>query len=216
MERRLERVENAGRLGSASVDEPGTLTARNAAGRTILYIGKLASGDFGVIFYRADGSLAFAMYDPLGGTDQFMAMYDQQGNIVVGDDAASSQGLARPYLTVPAMPDSTSADVTTTSGSMTNLWQLPYTKQHPKLDVTILARASDGTTNGSFDVYDETIGQVLGSAQSVGLGGFSYLSWTVTVPGSHLSFHELRVRGRRTAGAGTVGCRVQRALAVQS
>lgn len=136
-------------------------------------------------------------------------VYDLAGNLLLGDDAVSGQGLTRPYIPLPMLPASTAMDVTTTSAVFVDLWVGVIYKQHPLVLAYPLVRASDATTSGELQLYDATGAAVLVNPVVVGLGFSGYkLLGPVALPGGHLAARTISLQARRTAGAGTIGGRL--------
>jgi hypothetical protein len=220
LRKRVADLESGNRVGVTSIDK-GALRVKSGS----LEIGTMPQVFFGTgsfsggvsqgwVFRRDTGASVF----DLGGTpgDQFWALRDEQGNVLFGDDTASGQGIASPYIPIPFVPASSTVPAdTTTSGSFATLQTSLYIKQHPKVIVEVLCRASDGTTSGEVQLIKAT-GEVLGLF-TVTLGAFAFTVFgPVAVPGAHLAQMELQIQGRRTAGAGTIGARVLGCWALQS
>lgn len=217
LERELAEVRKRSGLGSAV--SRGSFRFLDEGGNERIYFG---TGTFsggtssGWVMRRQNGTSVF----DLGGNpaDQFWALRDENGGILISDDAATGQGLARPWLPIPfASHSATVPTDTTTSGTFAGLLSARYTKQHPKLRALILCRASDGTTTGEIRLM-KTAGPVqIGNTITVNLGQYALLTiGPADVPGSHMEDMELEVQGRRTAGAGTIGARMFGCYAQQS
>lgn len=112
LERGLEAVRKLAGLTSAIISRGG-LTLINdsfikmvsSLGFQIVYIGPSdVSGKQIIEIRRHNGTfvLRTAVYAPTG--EQYWAMYDRNGNILISDDAFSGYGLANPWLSYPLYP----------------------------------------------------------------------------------------------------------------
>lgn len=155
---------------------------------------------------RADGTLALAMYDPapgFGGFQQFLALLDRAGNVILSDDTDSGQGLARPYI-----PGSfyrtrfADMSVATTSASFETMWGATLYKQHPQLVVGVLATTDVAGTSGQVRVLVN--GAQLGTTQTLGFAGQNLTFGAAPVPGAHMGPLLVEVQGCRTGGTGAL------------
>lgn len=217
LERELAEVRKRAGLGNAV--SRGSFRFLDDAGDMRIYFGPVVYGGStttGWILKRASGGNVFE----LGGSavdNQFWALRDEQGNIIVGDDAATGQGLARPYVPIPFVSGAAAVPTdTTTSATFTGLLSARYTKQHPRLKARILCRASDGTTTGEVQIV-KVGGAQIGTTVTVTAGFYGLLTiGPADVDGTHMEEMELEVQARRTAGAGTIGVRMFGAYAQQT
>lgn len=224
MSRRIDDLEKGAGIGNTAIDS-GDLAVKNGSfsvgALRNVYFGPVTSGievNTGWILKRADGTIAFYLAGA-SNDDQYWAMLDNAGNIIVSDDGGSDMGLARPYLPIPFVPHSNTVPTdTTTSGTFTSLLTGRYHKQHPYVRVEVLARASDGSTSGELQLRDGTNSVILTTTPvAVGLGAYGlFVLGPVYMNVSHMSTVELEVQARRTAGAGTIGVRVMAAYGEQS
>jgi hypothetical protein len=175
-------LRNASITGGAglTIGGGGKMVVQHPDGKTLMLMGAYDVTDTYnmpdgsrqpmALIYRADGSLALGMWDPdpaSGGFQQFLALLDRSGNIIVSDDTNSGQGLARPYI--PASFYKTRfADFTAASVSATfeTLFDTTMYKQHPQLVVGF--RASMDTTATTGEVRVLVNGVQLGATASVG------------------------------------------------
>src|SRR5689334_6620819 len=98
MERELRELR-AERKAERTTISGGTLKVVDTDGGLLAALGDLGSGYRGTVINRAGGSTAFAIYGTGSGSlSGFVGLYDRSGNYIVTDDAASSRGLARPYI----------------------------------------------------------------------------------------------------------------------
>ncbi|TFV83165.1 hypothetical protein [Blastococcus sp. CT_GayMR16] len=161
------------------------------------------------LLYRADGTLALAMYDPLpgsGGFQQFLAMFDRAGNVTISDDTDSGQGLARPWLAGGfARARYVDMSVSTTSPAWETLWDASLDKQQPKLIVGYRATMDTAGTSGETQVLVNDV--PLGPVTAEGFTIATRFVGPGPVAGVHTSTLNVKVQGRRTSAGG--GLRVE-------
>jgi len=225
LKRRIENLESGNRIGNTAIDK-GILNV-NSGSFTVgtspqaLFFGTIAYGSGsapGWIFRRADGSAVFALLGT-SPNDQFWAFYDKQQNIIISDDAAAGQGLALPFLPIPFVTHSNIVpELTTTSGTFVAVQTGRFQKQHPKVQVDVLCRASDGTTAGEVRLVDATHGgSVIAGPSTISAGAYALIALgPAAVYGNHTETMEIEVQIRRTSGAGTIGARTFLAYGKQS
>lgn len=216
LERRLAKLETSPRAGNTSVTH-GKFTIRDGDVDLLRvgYLGVSGAGNDvrGVSMRRPSGEYMFATWNGAGDdSTDFWSFYDKAGNQIASDDAVSGQGLARPYIGGPAFaPADRSLWPTVTSSSYTPQWYAEYYKQHPKLLVTVWTQTDAGT---SGDVRVSANGA--STSQAVPGGDNSARPLTFAVPGDHMTYMQITVELRRTAGTGFMGCWVMGAYGVQS
>jgi len=229
LRRRIEQLERAAPLRNATISDGGQLIVKGVDGNTLVLMGrsdvesyKAPDGHKQMVFMvsRENGEPAFAMFDPLPAVDgfhQYWALYDRLGNVVVGDDTTSGQGLARPYLPIPFYDWIDVPSQTTTSGSWTTLQRAAaWPKQHPRIQVGLVAQTGGGTT-GEVRLWDATNGVQLGSTITLAAAEYSaHNIGPVTVGGTHMQTIDIDIQARRLTGASTIGARVTTAFGVQS
>jgi len=206
LERRLRSLELSPRLGSAAIDDGSLTVALN--GVPMLYVGELSGGNagyHGLEVFREDGTLAFIV----GGNAfpyQYWAMQDRTNHIVASDDAASGEGLARPYIPYQVYTGDSTLWPGVVGGSFSLIQTLMGQKQHPKLHVEVAAICTDGTTSGQVRIFDYNNSTQLGSTWNVPTGttGIIGNAWDVTPSAGWGSAVNIGIDARRTAGAGTM------------
>lgn len=215
IERRLDAAEGTRTLRSATIDEPGVLQVKTAAGVIVAFIGKLADGMMGFLLRRADGTTAMTLQQNAENpTTQFLALWDRSSNIIAGEDATSGQGLARPYIPITAVSSDILQGNSTAQTTFVDMQLLQHRKQHPRVQVMVLCGTSDGATSGELRLLLN--GSPLGAAQTVPLGAFTYFTFDEAAPGAHMASQDLRLQARVTAGTGVLRTVVTRAYGVQS
>lgn len=219
LQRRVQALEVAAPLRNASISDGGQLVVKGRAGQTLLLIGRsdnpelnAPDGNPQMVFqlFRTTGEVALEMDDPLptvDGFQQFIAIRDRAGNVIVADDTTSGQGLSRPLIPIPfdefAVPIST-----TTSATFTTLQRGTMYKQHPQIVLYLLVQTSAGTT-GEIQLWNATTSQQIGSVQAIAAN--SYVQTVLgpfAVDGLQEDVLDIDLRARRTGGAGTIGTRV--------
>lgn len=136
-------------------------------------------------------------------------LVDVLGHQLLLDDPAGD-GLARPLLPVVWVDGNLSVPAnTTTSATFAQLQESRgYLRQHPRMVLNLLVRASDGTTTGEVRLTANGV-EVAGSLTQVTAGQYAYvIVGPVGIPGSYSDLVNLAVEGRRTAGSGSIGARV--------
>ncbi|MDX3087199.1 hypothetical protein PV620_30305 [Streptomyces sp. ME02-6978a] len=160
-----------------------------------------------MFFRREDGTnfLVCYAYPPSGSETQAWTWYDRSGNVVFAEDTNSAKGLARPYIPIPMGPDFGGGwDYwPRTSGTGTvPLWSGAFYKQLPRLSIVVQASMDTSGATGQLEMTVQ--GQVTGPAQSVGFVA-GWFTFTADVSGyDHMQQLDVVIRGRRTAGTGTL------------
>lgn len=227
--RAARRLENATvGAGGLGVAQGGRFYMRTPGGVRNLDLGAIGDSRFNnadgtpqqaQFFRRQDGSLALSIFASAGsGATQFWSLWDKAGNIIASDDAASGQGLGRPYLPVvmtPAYEAGWDYWPRTTNAAMQELWGGQIYVQHPRLAVVIRASSDVSGTTGQVQL---TVGGVAqGSPQSVtfGVGFFTFGPVSLSDFG-HMQQVAVAVTGRRTAGTGAIRASLYSAYTIQS
>jgi len=199
--------------GGVSIGAGGSLTVEDPDGGSSLFsIGALGATfnrpdgtpQPATLLRRDDGTLAFAVYDPVptvDGYQQYLAVYDRAGNIIAGDDTTSGQGLARPWVAGALYPSRFGELLPTTMAAFEELFAGWLRKQHPYLTVVAWGATDAGTTGELRAVVN---GAQLGGTAA--LPDFSFTAYTFFAPvvGAHLENLRISLEGRRTGGTGNV------------
>jgi len=196
----------------------GTLRFYDDLGNTIVFLGQLTvpAGKHGFIVQDPTGLNLLDIFEAPSG-DWLVNIRDGSANqnaILVND--TGGEGLARPYLSYQFVQDLQNNELLTTSATYQNLWRVDLNIQHPELRVDVYVRSTGGSTTGNVRVYDETAGVVLATAA---IAGSAYTRAIMKGPfptDAWGEWHDIRVQGRRTAGAGNIGIEVVGAYGVQS
>lgn len=222
MERRLKDMEKGTGIGSTSIDSGDlAVTGGSISVGTIpsVYFGSiLLNGSYfatGWVLRRADATVALTL-DGVDANSQYLKVQDRAQNMVFADDGPGGTGLARPHLHINFVEHSNIVPTnTTTSGSLTPLVTARFQKQHPQIQVDVLARSSAGGTTGEIQLYDVAAAQLLGSPVAVTSAFYGVLSLgPFAFTGAHMATVELEIQVRRVGGAGTIGIRVMNAYGV--
>ncbi|MFI7431327.1 hypothetical protein ACIBPB_30460 [Micromonospora sp. NPDC049836] len=189
-----ELILNAGaKLAAKYENGVEAFTVRKA------YLGEEPVGE--VVIRRYDGTAALEVF---GGPNEpgYFAINDQSGNIILSDDGATRQGLARPYLSYTFARTSilTVPQDLTTSSSFVPHATIMNIMQHPKLRVMVYV-----TTNGS-DVAQVRIKAGSGVVATSGNVTNGWLELT----GSHMNYNfgdtfQYDVEIRRVSGSSAQG-----------
>jgi hypothetical protein len=205
--------------GGLTIINEGELVMVDENGTVIFKVGQVNFGagtSYGMRLNFDNGNPAVL----LGGTpgDQAWALYDENNNYLVTNDAASGHGLARPYIPLRIVPSSeaqvygSSFYPSHTSGSFTRLWYGFNPVFHPRVQIGVATATVGGGTARWRLLINGT--DVTGEVTSSG-------SRTVAVPGWGTSVLpaqtvEFTVEGRTADGASNVLLNVDRFFALQS
>lgn len=214
--------------GSMTIKGDGGLTLVSADGIGVFSVkGQMSEPDPDgnpqpeVRMYRADGSVAFYMWDPLPLQDnyrQFWAWYDRNGNLLLGDDTTSGRGLARPYIPYGVTNENGSDFVTPTStASFTDAHWISGWVQNPRMKVPMTVIAPS-TGAGEVQILDDASGQVVAGPTTVPINTqiAPFYEFNVDPTFNMWEYHYFRVQTRRTSGTGNIQSRVWSAYGVQS
>lgn len=214
------KLLRSGLLRSASIGEGG-LTVRDGYVRTFppgsdvspsFFLGRIQNAvdksywGTGMLLQQPDGTdiAEFRTAEGDFGAGRSIArVFDSGGRVVFATDAASGQGLARPYVPGGLYPSryadwrvSTSADVFET------LWSTRMLKQHPQLELGM--RASMDTSGSTGELQVLVNGALWGAAQPVGFSQGFFSFGPAPVDGSHMATLDVEVQARRTSTGGAV------------
>jgi hypothetical protein len=221
--RRIAREEAAafyrsGAARSMSISG-GALTVRNGGKLRVLYpddqggglgvyfgdIVSEGSGTYlgtGLLVQQPDGSdMATFRSDAITGETR-AEMYGSDGSIIVGNDAVSGSGLARPYVG-SGFGRHRYADMTVSTASDTfeTLWNTTVYKQHPILEVAVRATMDTSGTTGEVRVMAD--GVQIGATSSEGFA-IAYKYFNGPLPGDHMEGTFVEIQGRRTSPTGAL------------
>lgn len=169
----------------------------------VLHVGRGSQGKWFLTIRRDDGSAVFEV-GTTGGGQQFGALWDRNGHIVVSDDATGGSGLARPWLPLATMPTTGGAIPMTDSATYTSVWTAGYPpKQQPYCAVMPLLRSDSGATgNARWTVNGTPVGTVTPiTANFFGYPGQQMFE----LPGELDSWVNIELQVQRTNAVGTVG-----------
>ncbi|MCP3801862.1 hypothetical protein NLX83_21585 [Allokutzneria sp. A3M-2-11 16] len=212
--------------GGLTIRDLGGITAQDLDGDTTFFTGGFGGdwsrpdGTAQPITYIADdrGAWRIAVFDntPNSGVyRQFAAVFDYSGNIVLGDDAESGQGLARPYIPLSVSAAQYKAWPATAATGWETLETIRYCKQHPRIDVHLRATTdTDPATRGEVRLREQG-GTVIGPVHAIEYAQTLRYS-NGPVPGDFSDLREVHLEARRTAGTGVVRATVAYAAGVQS
>ncbi|MFC6090882.1 hypothetical protein [Saccharothrix lopnurensis] len=209
LERRLEAVEGRTHRnvvipeGGVRITNDGELIVQTASGAYTFYLIQGGDGqrEFGVT--RDNGSFVIRTFSVVGGA-QAWALHDNGNGIVVSDDAASGQGLARPALTWPTRRVRFDSLPNTDSTTFDPVLDTAFAyKSHPRAFAQVVhCVTTSGTTGEARLMLDGVqVGTTIPVAFSVGFANVGPFD----VPGTHMSQHRLVLECRRTGGTGRVG-----------
>lgn len=226
LEKRISALERTPQLPTSGVNtggivvKGGALNFQDANGQTKVYFGPIYYGNtpagIGWLFYRNGGQLVFSL-EGINPSDQFFAIRDKIGNIVISDDRYTGQGLATPYIQgdfvswAAAIPDST------TSTTFVTLQKSIWRKQHPRFMAWVHTFVTSTTAEFQFKIASGADqGKIIAGPFSLSNGnGYTYYG-PVSMPGNHLTDFDLDLEARVVSGAGSIAVRVLSATGVGS
>ena len=224
LKRRIKSLETQNRMSAGTIGDirGNSVQVVDRGGDLIAYVGEFTplqpdgNPQPGLYFNREDGSLAFAIFDPLplvDGYHQFWSLWDRTGNLIMSEDATSGQGIARPYLPIPWVTVDTTTWPVTTSATMVDMQFTLHSLQHPYVEVWVQA-APDAATVGEYQLVQGS--DIIGAPVQITGAAVQFVSWTVPVVGAFGLRTDLHVAFRRVSGAGNVRGLVVGAWGVQS
>lgn len=190
--------------GALRINYPASQGGQNAA-----YFGDLIDGTgsyvgTGFLFEAPDGGdIASFSYNSVTG-GQTTNLHDSQGNVVIGNDVDSGQGIARPYVPMGGFARARYADwsISSTSATFETLWRGEMIKQHPRMSVATLSSMDTSGSTGEVRVLVD--GVQMGSTQTIGFAQTTSLIGPAAVAGSHMKLLVVEVQGRVATGTGAL------------
>lgn len=190
LRRELAEVRKAIGLTSATIERGGLTLLNDAFFRMvddndveILYAGPDDQGRQFVRLRREGGGEVLYTYTIANG-QQYWALTDRTGRIIVSDDAESGTGLARPWLPVVLyplfLPSGTLGDDIGYSnlsianlGGETGLWEGRATISHPKIEIHGIWGQASGfnSTTYRLKIHGDTVGTWIAGNLEVNVKG---------------------------------------------
>lgn len=211
--------------GGIQITDLGGIQLVDNDGETVFFVGGIGGS-----WSRPDGTpqpvtaisddrgrWRVAVFDPDPhdrGYRQFVAIFDYNGNIVLGDDVDSGEGLARPYLPHFASRSRHHEWPATSATGWEAVETLRFNRQHPILDVHVRCTTDNPDTRGEVRVRVPEGDVVLGS-EPIGFAQ-ELKQWRVPMPGSFGQVREVHLEARRTTGSGNVRASFGYASGIQS
>lgn len=211
--------------GGITVRDLGGISLVDRDGETVFFVGG-ADGSWA----RPDGTpqpitsisddrgrWRIAVFDPAPnerGYRQFVAVFDYSGNIILGDDADSGEGLARPYIPHTVSPARYSDWPATTASDWEALQRLRFNRQHSWLDADLHATTDNPDTTGEIRLRDPDGNTVLGTHPVAFQQAL--FNTRAPVPGTWGQKRDLVLEARRTTGTGAIRAAFAYAAGVQS
>ena len=215
----------SGLLNSASISsggltlKGGALKVLYATGDLAVYFGRLVSGSSyagtGLLIQEPNGTdIASFSYNEETGTHT-ANLHDGQNNLIVGNDSASGQGLARPYVPFVFYRSRSNDWPTVSSTTFETVYRARGPKQHPKLYVETWLHATAAGAVAEIQVLVN--GSVWGVPQQSNGAFVTGLNFgPLAVDGSHMSTMAIEVQARIVSGGGTAEVGVGRIEGRQS
>jgi hypothetical protein len=204
--------------GTFTVRQDGAIQMMDAAGNLILYFGPDEAGRQ-IIRIRRDGGRNVLYTHTIDNGEQYWALTDRAGTIVVSDDTVSGKGLARPWIPV-AFERVRGADMPrVTNGSFEGVWEANFNRSHPLIELYTVDGCDSGTTGAAQIVITDPVSGVRTVADSWTFGpglGRTYRG-PYALPGeAYAGPVRVAVEYRRTGGTGNVYAVVMDATQRQS
>lgn len=237
IDRKVAALARSGMLRNASISGGTGLTVGGGGNLTVdggSFDAKYPAGEGGGVAVHIGDQYESGSYIGTGllvqapnGTDMIVArqdtffgntrvdLYDSGNRVIVGNDAATGQGLARPYVPF-VVYQSRSADwPTVSSGTFTTVYRAKGPKQQPKLYVETWANAVDPASVAEVRVL---VNGAPWDVPKLSTAGFvTGLNFGPTaVDGGHMDTLSIEVQFRLASGTGVVQCGAARVEGRQS
>jgi hypothetical protein len=222
-ERAVQRFARSGFLRNASITGGG-LTIKGGFLRALppdeaaavsFFVGRIQSvstGSYlgtGMLLQQPDGtditSIRTAEGD-FGSGKSIVMLMDSGGRVVLSSDAASGEGVGRPWLPLPTpQPTAIAKWPSTTATSFGNIAECWTEMQHPKLwwNATV---TTDSGVSGEVRLSIDG-GKTLGPVHQVAAGTPTYINDVIALPaGFHGKTWPVNVQARVTSGTGEIRC----------
>lgn len=194
--------------GRLTIKDNGELVVTTSAGVAMFYLGKLTAGgtDYrGIRLKRENGTDMF--YNGLVGSDAnkvYFAWLDRDANVILSDDAATGEGLARPWLSMPTVPVLSTMIPRTTSATYASVYSTGWViKQQPSCDVHALLYSTGGATGNARYTCN---GVQVGNVEPIAAAMFGWTAiQTFDFPGSYNDYVRVELQIQRTNAVGEVG-----------
>lgn len=209
---RLSTLESSPRAPTTAVDS-GTWKFIASDGNEVIKFGDEGGGNgVGWVFRRGgNGSLAFYLGGNPSG-NQFWSLNDNIGNTIMADDAATGQGISRPYVPYMAVKYSEYVSVIgaqTTSATFVPAYIIAGIKQHPIIETQYEISTPAGVS-AQVQLVDTTSSDpasaiVIAGPDTYPGNTFTIINVTGSLDGLHMQHFKLDLQYRVSAGAGTIG-----------
>lgn len=160
----------------------------------------------GVRINRDDGSAVLTVQNFTGtaeGYQQFLALWDRAQQIILSDDTASGNGLARPYVPIPLTETRHTDWPKVTDAAFVPVWDSSFFyKVNARAWVDLRVGSDVSGTTGEVRVLVD--GVQVGTTQTVGFTIEGKRVGPFVVPGKAYTSHTIEVQARRTAGTGNI------------
>lgn len=191
--------------GTFTVRQDGAIQMMDAAGNLILYFGPDDAGRQ-IIRIRRDGGRNVLYTHTIDNGEQYWALTDRAGTIVVSDDTVSGAGLARPWIPV-SFERVRSVDMPkVTSGSFETVWEANFNRSHPYIELYTVDGCDGATTAAAQVVITDPAGNSrVADTWTNGPGLGRHYRGPYALPGEAYSGAvRVSVQYRRTSGTGNV------------
>jgi hypothetical protein len=188
--------------GDLTVQDGAEFSVLHELGGWLLHVGIGASGKYFLTIRRDDGTVALEI-GTTGEGKQFVGVWDRAGHLVLSDDAASGQGLSRPWLNVPMLNTTAASLPTTTSAAWFTVASSGWIqKQQPFIEAQALLLSNGGGVGQARYAIN---GNQVGNVMPIASGAFGWTSLqTLAIPGDFAGYVRLELQLQLTNATGNV------------
>jgi hypothetical protein len=223
LEDRIARMDLSLRAASTVIDTGTFRVVDPTTGITLLYIGLLPNGDYGIELYRDDGTIAMRVgrATPTDGS-QIINIYNRSGDAIHGDQFLNPAGAVDTGIVLePVKASEYTTPVAVTSGTFvdTHIFRGVYVGAQPRVKITAIC--TDGTTAGEFRLADAAGNSLTGffgatvDPKAIPTGTTSETDFENDQDPNYFytlalnSDYFVKLQVRRTAGAGTINIKAK-------
>lgn len=222
LERELAEVRKKVGLSSATISsggltvDGGFIKLIDPDGDEIVWMGPLdpprPDGRLQQAFVVRDDTGAARIFvwdndpDGEGGYQQQVAINDPQGNRVFQDDKVTGHGLARPWLPLPITRPRRLDWLKCAINSWETLFEIRMHRQQPKIWLSMMSGASDGSTTGQVRIMMNGV-QVFWRVYNNATVFVDNEGFDVTT--DHFDEIELNIDAIRDSGAGSIDVQIR-------
>lgn len=171
----------------------------------------------GTWILRPTGDYAITSIAPGDDDPGFVGWWDLSGNYIFTDDVESKRGIGRPYIPIMISDFAGPLSATTSSDDWVTLCDGSAGLENPAIFAYVLYSSSASDTTGELQMAID--GTRVGPTLSIDGGDFTtgrIGPFLHGLTGALGTWYDVSLKGRRTAGTGTIGARVLAAIGLES